>query len=204
MPTVIHVPDEETFEEMIAEREKLGINHHDEVWDGEYVVMNVPANRHQRIVGRLTTVLEGICDLRGGDDVLPGVNVTDRDNWKSNYRVPDVAVFLAGNPAEDRGTHFFGGPDLAIEILSPRDRTYEKFAFYAAIGTRELIVISERIDAAELYRLRDGVLQPAGTLSINEGSFTTESVAATWALQQTDRLTLLLTGAFGERRKLLI
>ena len=32
--------------------------------------------------------------------VFAGCNVTDReDDWMQNYRCPDVAVFLKGNPA---------------------------------------------------------------------------------------------------------
>ena len=59
--------------------------------------------------------------------IFPGCNVSDRPKrWKKNYRCPDVAVFLPGNPAEDRETHWFGGPDFAVEILSPYDRSREK------------------------------------------------------------------------------
>ena len=86
------------------------------------------------------------------DTIYPGVNISDRDDWQQNYRIPDIAVYLSGNPAQDRRTHYFGGPDLAVEIVSPNDRTDEKLDFYATVGTRELIVIDEGYDRFELHR----------------------------------------------------
>ena len=86
--------------------------------------------------------------------VFPGCNVSDRPRrWKRNYRCPDVAVFLPGNPAEDRNTHWFGGPDFAVEILSPYDRSRQKFGFYAKVGVRELMLVAHRPWTLELYRL---------------------------------------------------
>jgi Uma2 family endonuclease len=52
--------------------------------------------------------------------------VTDRhDNWQKNFRCPDVVAFLKGNPAQNRDTHWLGGPDFAIEIVNPYDRARE-------------------------------------------------------------------------------
>jgi Uma2 family endonuclease len=82
--------------------------------------------------------------------------VSDRPRrWKRNYRCPDVAIFLPGNPAEDRGTHWFGGPDFAVEIISPYDRSRQKFDFYAKVGVRELLLVVRRPWSLELYRRVD-------------------------------------------------
>ena len=194
MPTTLHTPDEVTFEEVIRQRKELGHDLYDEVWEGEYVIMNVPANRHQVLVADLSAALVSFIDRERGDFVLPGVNVTDRDDWKSNYRIPDVAVYLVTNPAQDRRTHYFGGPDLAIEIVSPGDRTREKFDFYARVGTRELIVIDEGYERFEFFRLDGGTLAPAGTLTPGSPPIATESVPLAWRLDRTDRLRLSLAG----------
>jgi Uma2 family endonuclease len=61
-------------------------------------------------------------------------------------------VFLPGNPAEDRGSHWFGGPDLAVEITSRFDRSREKFDFYAKVGIRELLLVDRRPWQLELHR----------------------------------------------------
>ena len=75
-------------------------------------------------------------------EFFPGCNVSDQpERWKRNYRCPDVAVFLPGNPAEDRGTHWYGGPDFAAEVHSRFDRSRKKFGFYAKVGVRELLLV---------------------------------------------------------------
>ena len=85
--------------------------------------------------------------------VFAGCNVSDQPKrWKRNYRCPDVAVFLPGNPAEDRKTHWFGGPDFAVEIISRFDRSREKFGFYKSVGVRELLLVDRHPWALELYR----------------------------------------------------
>ena len=70
-----------------------------------------------------------------------------------NYRVPDASVFLDGNPAKDCGTHWCGGPDFAVEILSPNDIALEKLPFYAMIGVRELLIIDRDPWSLELFRV---------------------------------------------------
>ena len=40
-----------------------------------------------------------------------------------------------------------------IEIRSPEDETYDKLPFYAALGTREVVVIDRDTKRTEIYRL---------------------------------------------------
>ena len=193
MPT-IYAPDAEAIEEVIAERKARGLDRYDEVWEGEYVIMNVPANRHQKLVTRLSSALLLLVDEEAGDFVLSGANVSDRMDWQTNYRVPDVLVYRGDSPAEDHGTFYLGGPDLAVEVVSPNDRTYEKLDFYAAVGTRELIVIDKSYERLELYRLLDGVLTVVGTLTPDSNPIATESIPLQWTLERIYRLRLVLTG----------
>ena len=193
MPTVLHTPDEETMERVIADRKERGLDRFDEVWEGEYVLMNAPSNKHQLLVGRLTAALTVLIDRDGHDFILPGANVSDRIDWRINHRIPDVLVYLAGNPAENRGSFFLGGPDLAIEIVSPGDRTYQKFDFYAAVGVRELVVVDEPLDRFTLHRLSDGKLTEAGVAALGTDGFATETASLTWTLAEADgRLRLRL------------
>src|SRR5262249_46987083 len=52
----------------------------------------------------------------------------------------------------------FGGPDFAVEIMSPHDRSREKFGFYAkvGVGVRELLLVDRRPWQLELYRRDQG------------------------------------------------
>src|SRR4051794_4811539 len=89
------------------ERERLGTNHRDEVWDGVYVAMPLANNEHQWLASQLWLVLYSVVDAAGDGVAYNGVNVSDRvEDWPQNYREPDVAVFLKGNSARDCGTHW--------------------------------------------------------------------------------------------------
>src|SRR5947209_856377 len=115
---------------------------HDEVWDGVYVTSPLPNNEHQVLAAELWLVFRTVLAAAGGGRAYNGLNVSDReDGWLKNYREPDVAVILPGNPAKDCGTHWCGGPDLVVEILSPNDPARDKRQFFAGIGVRELLFL---------------------------------------------------------------
>src|SRR5262249_49894964 len=125
----------------------------DEVWDGVYYLMPDPDIEHQDVGTGLAAILRVTIDWAGLGKVYQGVNVTDReDDWTKNYRCPDVAVYLPGNPARPLDTHWLGGPDFAIEIISPNDQARDKLPFYAAVGVRELLVIDRYPWSLELLR----------------------------------------------------
>ena len=87
---------------------------------------------------------------------------------KHNYRSPDVVVFLNDTKAENCDTHWFGGPDFAVEIVSPGDRSREKFEFYANVGVRELLLIDREPWRLELFRLQEGKLVEVGRSTVKE------------------------------------
>ncbi len=152
MTVLIENPAQE--QNFIEQRRRLGIDRHDEVWNGVYIVSPDPNNEHQQIVSRLCHCFLDSVEIEGLGLVYVGGNVTDQDDdWTKNYRCPDVAVFLRGTTAQDRGTHWLGGPDFAVEVISKGDRSRQKFDFYAAVGTRELLLIDREPWALELYRL---------------------------------------------------
>ena len=125
-------------------------------------------NEHQRVATKLSAVLERIGEELNAE-VLCGCNVSDRrDDWITNYRCPDNAVFLAENPAENLSTHWLGGPDFAVEITSPKDKTWDKLDFYASVSTRELLVIDREPWKLSLLRLQDGKLLLVGESTLAE------------------------------------
>jgi len=130
-----------------------------EMWDGVYVMPTLPNDEHQEIQAHLVFALMSV----GLGKVRAGVNVADRHpDWKYNFRGPDVVVYLAGNPAVNHGSHWVGGPDLAVEIVSPDEDPRAKIDFYAAVNTRAVLVIDRDPWALELYHLAGGRLVPAG------------------------------------------
>jgi Uma2 family endonuclease len=114
----------------------------DEVWEGVIVVPPAPNNETQRMG---FSIAYAIREASGPTlrDIFAGCNVSDREEgWTHNYRCPDVAVFLLGNPVKDCLTHWMGGPDFLSEILSEGDRAADKFPFYASVGVREILLIN--------------------------------------------------------------
>ncbi|MBW3595683.1 MAG: Uma2 family endonuclease [Planctomycetes bacterium] len=169
---------------LLAERRAAGSDKYDEVWDGVYMVMPLPNNEHQELVGRINNYLFVAVEEAGLGRVFPGVNVSDRrENWEHNYREPDVAVFLNDSPAENCGTHWLGGPNLAVEVVSRHDRSREKLDFYARVGVEELLVIDREPWRLELYRLREGRLEEAGVSTVdNPQPLKTHTTPIAWRL----------------------
>lgn len=154
------VLDQSVLSSLLQQRAESGQNRFDEVWEGTYMMAPAPNNEHQRIGVKLTRYLDQLVGDSGRGSVMATVNVSDRDEgWDKNYRIPDVAVFMAGSKAVDRGAYWRGGPDLAIEIVSEGDRSRDKLEFYAEIGTKELLVIDPDPWQLEMYSLAGGVLQ---------------------------------------------
>ena len=160
--------DDRVSDDLIARRKKLGIDKHDEVWDGVYVMSPLASNPHQEIVVTLSAALFEVVHEPGLGKVFPGANVSDRHaDWEHNYRCPDVVVVMAGGAAVDRGTHWQGGPDFLVEVRSPGDDTITKLPFYAAIGVREVLVADRDTREPTLYRLARKKLAPVPPAGAN-------------------------------------
>ena len=175
MATLIADPVVE--ERLIAERRARGADRKDEVWDGVYIIMPDPNVEHQRLVMRLGVVFSEVVNPPAGGDVFPGLNLSDRaEDWKDNYRCPDVAVFLSGNTAQVFEAHICGPADFLVEIVSPNDKTRDKFDFYGGLGVRELLVIDRQPWSLELYRLSGNELVPAGRSSVPQSDVIASAV----------------------------
>lgn len=162
---------------LIEDRRARGADKFDEVWEGVYVLSPLANNEHQQVVTGLSYALEVAIALPGLGVVYAGVNVTDQpENWEHNYRCPDVAVFLQGTAAIDRKTHWLGGPDFAVEVINPGDRSRQKLDFYARVRTRELLLVDRDPWALELYRLEGDRLPLVGRLGVGDPSLLASEV----------------------------
>ena len=167
MPMLIRDPG--TSKKLIARRKALGVDGHDEVWDGVYVMPPMANDEHQQVIARVTAILQDVIGWSGLGEVRPGVNITDLDkHWKKNYRVPDVAVFLRGCKAINRNTHWLGGPDWLAEIVSPGDESRQKLPFYAKVGVREILLIDRDPWGIELYQLRNEEMVLVGQSTLDQ------------------------------------
>jgi Uma2 family endonuclease len=148
------VTDPDLQSQLLADRQTSGADRYDEVWDGVYMMAPLPNNEHQDIQADFVAALKEIFGWDHAARICAGVNVSDRnEDWTHNYRCPDVVVFLPGNPAIDRGSHWQGGPDFLVEIVSEADRSEEKLPFYASVGVREVLLIDRNPWKLELYGL---------------------------------------------------
>ncbi len=61
------------------QRVAAGSDRWDEVWEGTYMMTPLPNNEHQQIVNRLAAIFEETVGWSDESFVLPGTNVSDRD-----------------------------------------------------------------------------------------------------------------------------
>lgn len=138
-----------------------------ETWDGVDVVPPIPNDEHQDLVGQMYLGLYFVIQQPGLGVVRPGVNVTDRDrDWRQNFRGPDVVVYLNTNRAQNRSSHWVGGPDFLAEIVSPGEDPYAKLDFYAKVDTGEVLIVHRDPWKLELFALTDGKFALTGAASV--------------------------------------
>ena len=153
----------------------------DEVWEGVSVMSPDPNNPHTRIRDAVYLALYFAVQVPGRGTVATGANVSDRnEGWVKNYRIPDVIVYLKTNSAIDWETHYEGGPDFALEVLSEGEDGEAKLGFYAAVQTREVLVIDRNPWLLTLYRLAAGRLIPVSPTDL----MTSETTGVTFTLDQ--------------------
>jgi len=159
----IHPPH--ITETEVLERRRLGLDIRDEEWEGVYHVTASPSFGHQDVLAGFIHFLRELVKSRGGGTAVPDFNVFRENARERDFRIPDLVFVAAGREgiiADDgiRG----GAPDAVVEILSPNDESYAKFAFYAAIGVPEVIVVEPVRRTAEVWRLERGRYEraPAG------------------------------------------
>jgi len=157
------INDPEIEENLIQQRQALGIDQRDEVWEGVYVMPPIANDDHQRVSTDLVTILNITVGFVGLGNVRAGINLASSSrDWKNDYRVPDIVVFMAGTKAKNHGAFWTGPADFVVEVVSPQERPEEKIPFYSRIGVRELLVVNSPKKALELHRHNGVELAVAG------------------------------------------
>lgn len=123
---------------VIAERKRLGLDHKDEVWDGEYHMVPAANDEHQRIVVELLVAWHPLCravglHLRGESNLIPPTE----PGWQ-DFRVPDLVVF-GDHARAERGV--VGAAALVVEVRSPGDESFAKLPYFERLGVGEVLIV---------------------------------------------------------------
>ncbi len=121
----------------IAQRQRLGLDKLDELWDGVWHLVNPPKRWHGELNTELLLVLAPRAAAKGlkryGD--ATGVYGDVEKNW----RIPDQVYARPEDGIEEGVT----GAELVVEVRSPGDETYEKLPFYAERGVTEVLIVHQ-------------------------------------------------------------
>jgi Uma2 family endonuclease len=127
--------------------------HRAELIDGQIYNMAPPSTTHQRLVFRLSSIIDnyiqqknGICEVF----ISPFAVFLNEDD--RNYVEPDISIICDKNKLDDRGCH--GAPDWIIEVTSPSDpqRDYGiKLFKYRTAGVREYWIVNPQKKTVMVY-----------------------------------------------------
>lgn len=128
-----------------------------ELLRGMLVSEPVPGRIHGRTVARLSKLLSNFVDARRLGVVYTGDTGFLLAREPDTVRGPDVAFLSARREKETENERPYipGAPDLAIEVLSPSDRTSEvlgKVSDYLAAGCRLVWVVSPASEQVSVFR----------------------------------------------------
>lgn len=126
-----------------------------ELVDGHLLELEVPTKIHEWIVTILVTMLTNWALPRNaGVALVSGYKVRIRHD---RGVMPDVQFFRrGGRPLPEQGLGR-GAPDLAVEVVSPSSRRWDrvvKLEWYGTIGTNEYWIVDPQERTLERY-LRD-------------------------------------------------
>ncbi|MGQ0845005.1 MAG: Uma2 family endonuclease [Sporichthyaceae bacterium] len=137
---------------MLDERRRLGLDGHDEMWDGVLHMVPPAGGPHQRVSARFFLAVGPLAVARGLEPYME----TGLFRAADNYRVPDQ-LYCRPEHASERGAE---GAETVVEVRSEGDESYAKLAFYAAAGVREVLVLHPDGSKVELFKLVDEQLHP--------------------------------------------
>ncbi len=134
MRTIVLGPRPAELDALIARRHDLGLDTHDEVWEGEYHMAPAANIADGWLDQQLAELLGPLARSVG----LVGTGPFNLGE-PGNFRVPDRGLHR-GQPSGA----FVPTAAMVVEILSPHDETWDKLDFYAAHAVDEILIASPR------------------------------------------------------------
>ena len=143
-----------------------------EIIDGELFVTRSPHRRHQKIIGKLFSILDSWSEGSGlGEPIIaPGLILSDADNV-----IPDL-VWVSQSlltVIEDEAGHLTQVPELVVEVLSAGDGNIRrdreaKLKLYSVQGAQEDWIADRFSQQLEVYRRSDARLVLVATLKVED------------------------------------
>jgi len=150
MPSLVMDLPPADFEALIERRHRLGLDHHDEVWNGVYHVTPAPNAPHSLTGGQLAMLLGEAARAKGlyvGLEFNLGV--------ENDHRIPDLGIH------RERPTGaWLPTAALVVEILPPGDRSWDKLPYYAAHDVGEVLLVDPATHSVDWLALGDGEYHP--------------------------------------------
>ena len=125
-----------------------------ELHDGDLLLVPSPVTYHQRILLRLTRILDRFVQSQGIGEVF----IAPYDVVLSDYDVVQPDILFVSNERAHIVTpeNIRGGPDLVVEVLSPstaeRDLGYKR-TLYARHGVGEYWIVDPGARTVEVLKL---------------------------------------------------
>jgi Uma2 family endonuclease len=124
--------------------------------DGKIEVLEMPSERHQRMIIFLLGLLTKFVNPRGlGFVIVSPFKVKLRSG---KFREPDLMFLLTKNYPQ-RQEQFWDGADLIIEVVSPDDPNRDiviKCQEYAQAGIREYWLVNPMSETISVFTLPEG------------------------------------------------
>lgn len=136
-----------------------------ELIDGEIVVTAAPTWAHQQAVGNLYLLLRMWVDPRSlGQVALALVDIILGESTKGPTVVqPDLVYVSTAKLTNLRDGRYYGTPDLAIEVISPTNQSYDtvtKLFRYAQASIPEYWLVDPTARSVLILSLVDGIYVP--------------------------------------------
>lgn len=147
--------------------------------DGKVIVLPRESTPDIRLRGFLARVLGVFVEELGlGEVIDANLQIRPRAGLR---RMPDLMFISTRRLPQLEETYLVGGPDLAVEIVSPksgkRDRV-EKYAEYEHVGIRDYWILDPRKRRAEAFALDPkGRYQP---MPITDGILRSQAIPGFW------------------------
>jgi Uma2 family endonuclease len=140
-----------------------------EIIEGDLLMTPAPSPDHQRVVVRLSRILDEFVQTHALGEVL--VSPVDVVLSMTDVVQPDVVVVSRHRMEIVTKKNIVAAPDLVVEILSEStektDRVAKK-ALYERFGVQEYWIVDPVARAVEVYQLKEGKLSLSSITNADE------------------------------------
>jgi len=151
MRALVLDPETSGLEKLLEIRRRSGLDRCDEVWGGVLHMVPAPNYRHASVQAQVIMIL-GPKARAAGFEVIDQTNLGEGEK---DFRVPDVSMHRPGTSGTWQST-----APLVVEVVSPRDESWDKLPFYAAHHVDEVLIVDPLERSVHWLALHDGEYRP--------------------------------------------